>query len=188
MQVSNHLNNKHIVTFRDHYNGHICSDGRLLKSQNHIIFLYLRSSDDQETQESRFETQGNDLASRLWSASLSNQSNMKRFRAIRTGLLQNMNITIHELYDAVDSGDMKEVRFQLKQINEKWKDIQDLHRAIIKLLSDDDTVGLQEETKLLVDNRDVLLRLNDQAEEFLAGKKNSTTSTISQVTSEIKSR
>lgn len=120
--------------------------------------------------------QGGDVAIRLWSPNLTSPANIKRLRAIRTGLLQNMNVTIHELYDAVEASDMREVRFQLSQINEKWKDIQDLHRAIIQTMPEEDASGLQEESKLFADNRDVLRRLNQQAEEFLAGASKSTAS------------
>lgn len=112
-----------------------------------------------------------DVADEYWAAGLSPSANLKRFKAIRAGLLQNLNETVAELTKALKRSDVREVQFQLGKLGDKWKRIEALQRSIVQLMADDNLDGLAEEARLFEDNRDVVDRHRDQANEFLLTKK-----------------
>lgn len=120
------------------------------------------------------EAPTSDVAEEYWSTGLSAGANLKRFKAIRAGLLLNLNESVHELNDAIRKQDFKEAQYHLRKMNEKWNRIESLQRSIFQLIPDDNLDTLVEESKLFEENRDVVDRQRETATEFLlkAAKKN----------------
>lgn len=108
-----------------------------------------------------------DVASELWSPGLSPKANLKRFKAIRAGLLQNLNESVNELDKALQKKDAKEAQYLLQKLNDKWRKLEELQKNIIQLIPDDDLDILTEETRLFEENRDVVDRQKEEALEFI---------------------
>ena len=108
-----------------------------------------------------------DVADEYWSAGLSPNANVKRFKAIRAGLLLNLNESVQDLTKAIKSGDAKDVQYHLRKMSEKWNRVESLQKTIIQLIPDDNLEVLVEEARLFEDNRDVVDRQRELATEFL---------------------
>lgn len=108
-----------------------------------------------------------DVASELWSPGLSPKANLKRYKAIRAGLLHNLNESVNELDRAMKKKDAKEAQYLLQKLNEKWRKLEELQKNIIQLIPDDDLDVLTEETRLFEENRDVVDRQREEAHEFI---------------------
>ncbi len=113
------------------------------------------------------EAPTSDVVDEYWSTGLSPGANLKRFKAIRAGLLLNLNESVHELNEAVRKQDFKEAQYHLRKMNEKWNRIESLQRSIFQLIPDDNLDSLVEESKLFEENRDVVDRQREIATEFL---------------------
>lgn len=109
-----------------------------------------------------------DVAEEYWSVGLSPNANIKRFKAIRAGLLINLNESISDLSEAVKSNNVKEVQYYLRKLNDKWNRLESLQKSIVQMLSDDDLEILVEEARLFEDNRDVVDRQRELAMNFLS--------------------
>lgn len=110
---------------------------------------------------------GSDIADNYWAAGLSPTANAKRFKAIRAGLLINLNESVSDLNEAIKSKDVKEVQYHLRKLNEKWNRLENLQKTIIQLIPDDNLDILVEESRLFEDNRDAVDRHRELASEFL---------------------
>lgn len=108
-----------------------------------------------------------DIAGDLWSPNLPAKANLKRFKAVRAGLLQNLNESVNELDVALNKKDAKEAQYLLGKLNEKWRKLEELQKNIIQLIPDDDLDVLTEETRLFEENRDVVDRQREEAIEFI---------------------
>lgn len=107
------------------------------------------------------------IAEEYWSSGLSATANVKRFKAIRAGLLLNLNESVRDLTDSIRKNDLKEAEYYLRKMNDKWNRIESLQKTIIQLIPDDDLEMLVEEAKLFEDNRDVVDRQRETATNFL---------------------
>ncbi|KAK4026640.1 uncharacterized protein LOC116927194 [Daphnia magna] len=107
------------------------------------------------------------VAEEYWSSGLSATANVKRFKAIRAGLLLNLNESVRDLTNSIKKNDLKEAEYYLRKMNDKWNRIESLQKTIIQLIPDDDLEMLVEESKLFEDNRDVVDRQREMATNFL---------------------
>ncbi|KAI9563544.1 hypothetical protein GHT06_011007 [Daphnia sinensis] len=107
------------------------------------------------------------IAEEYWSSGLSATANVKRFKAIRAGLLLNLNESVRDLTNSIKKNDLKETEYYLRKMNDKWNRIENLQKTIIQLIPDDDLEMLVEESKLFEDNRDVVDRQREMATSFL---------------------
>ena len=107
------------------------------------------------------------VAEEYWSTGLSTNANVKRFKAIRAGLLLNLNESIRDLTFSIKKNDTKEVEYYLRRMNDKWDRIESLQKTIIQLIPDDDLDMLVEESKVFEDNRDVVDGHRELAAQFL---------------------
>ena len=108
-----------------------------------------------------------DVADEYWATGLSNGANLKRFKAIRAGLLLNLNESVRDLNEAIKLNDLKDAQYHLRKMNEKWNRIESLQKAIFQLIPDDNLDTLVEESKLFEENRDVVDRQREITTEFL---------------------
>ncbi len=107
------------------------------------------------------------VAEEYWSSGLSTNANVKRFKAIRAGLLLNLNESVHDLMGSIKKNDTREVEYYLRKMNDKWNRIESLQKTIMQLIPDDDLDLLVEESKLFEDNRDVVDRQRELATQFM---------------------
>ncbi len=107
------------------------------------------------------------VAEEYWASGLSTNANVKRFKAIRAGLLLNLNESIRDLTDSIKKNDVKEAEYYLRKMSDKWNRIESLQKTIMQLIPDDDLDMLVEESKLFEDNRDAVDRQRELATQFL---------------------
>lgn len=107
------------------------------------------------------------VAEEYWATGLSTNANVKRFKAIRAGLLLNLNESIRDLTESIKKNDVKEAEYYLRKMGDKWNRIESLQKTIMQLIPDDDLDMLVEESKLFEDNRDTVDQQREMATQFL---------------------
>ena len=108
-----------------------------------------------------------DVADDYWASGLSPGANLKRFKAIRAGLLLNLNESVRDLGAAIETENTKDVQYHLRKMMDKWNRLENLQKTIVQLIPDDDLDTLVEESRLFEDNRDVIDTQRELANEFL---------------------